>query len=111
MLTEIKEINEKNQNFYGVLIMLTNHTPFDDLDMYGENTATDLSEGEYKVTKADLTSDISEGHDYRFVGKIGNFCPVKPGVGGGLLVREKNGKYYSAGGAKGYRWMEVRRKG
>ena len=66
----------------------------------------EMSEGEYKVTKADLTSDISEGHDYRFVGKIGNFCPVKPGVGGGLLVREKNGKYYSAGGAKGYRWME-----
>lgn len=26
---KIKEIKENNQNFYGVLIMLTNHTPFD----------------------------------------------------------------------------------
>lgn len=53
-----------------------------------------------------LEKIISDGHDYRFVGKIGQFCPIKPGCNGGLLVREKDGKYYSATGAKGYRWLE-----
>ena len=49
---------------------------------------------------------IAEGHNYIFIGKVGRFCPIKPGCGGGLLMREKDGKYYSATGAKGYRWLE-----
>jgi len=48
----------------------------------------------------------SEEHNYIFVGKTGLFCPVKDGYGGGLLVREKNGKYYAVSGTKGYRWLE-----
>lgn len=54
----------------------------------------------------DLRPQIEPGHDYRFVGKVGRFCPIKPGCGGGLLMREKDGKYDSATGAKGYRWLE-----
>ena len=50
---------------------------------------------------------IAEGHNYQFIGKVGLFCPIKPGCGGGLLMREKDGKYHSAGGAKGYRWLEA----
>ena len=53
-----------------------------------------------------LAELIAKGHDYRFIGKVGSFCPIKPGCGGGLLMREKDGKYYSATGAKGYRWLE-----
>ena len=53
-----------------------------------------------------LTSEIDTGHNYIFVGRVGNFCPIKEGCGGGLLCREQNGKYYSATGAKGYRWLE-----
>lgn len=49
---------------------------------------------------------IEEGHNYQFVGKVGQFCPVKPGKGGGLLMREQNGKYYAATGTSGYRWLE-----
>ena len=49
---------------------------------------------------------IETGHDYRFVGKVGNFCPVLPGKGGGLLVRDQNGKYYNVTGTTGYRWLE-----
>jgi len=41
-----------------------------------------------------------------FVGKAGLFCPIEEGKGGGLLLREKDGKYYSATGAKGYYWLE-----
>jgi energy-coupling factor transporter ATP-binding protein EcfA2 len=45
-------------------------------------------------------------HDYRFVGRVGQFTPIKPGCGGALLLREKDGKYNAATGSKGYRWME-----
>ena len=60
----------------------------------------------------DMNEDLHEGeHSYHFVGKVGLFCPIKPGYGGGELLREakdKDGnlKYSSATGAKGYRWME-----
>ncbi len=32
----LKEINEKNDKWYGVYIMLTNHTPFSETEKYGE---------------------------------------------------------------------------
>lgn len=54
-----------------------------------------------------LKEEIAKGHNYRFIGKVGRFCPIKQGCGGGLLMREKDGKYYSATGAKGYRWLEA----
>ena len=49
---------------------------------------------------------IEKGHDYHFIGKVGQFCPMKDGYGAGLLMREKDGRYYAATGSKGYRWME-----
>lgn len=41
----------------------------------------------------------------RFVGKVGRFIPVREG--GGALLREKDGVFHSASGAKGYRWIEA----
>ena len=38
--------------------------------------------------------------EYRFIGKIGEFTPIKEGCGGGILYREQNGKYYSVAGTK-----------
>lgn len=61
-----------------------------------------LSQGEVEA----MQEQIAMRHAYKFVGKIGNFVPVKHGCGGGDLCREKDGKYYSATGAKGYRWIE-----
>lgn len=56
----------------------------------------------------DNNEKLPEGeHDYIFVGKVGLFCPIKEGCGGGVLLREKDGKYYAATGSKGYRWMEA----
>lgn len=53
----------------------------------------------------DMNEKLPEGeHDYHFVGKAGSFCPVTSG--GGLLMREKDEKYYAATGTKGYRWLE-----
>jgi len=65
-----------------------------------------ILEGEYIAESASLKNIIDSGHNYIFIGKVGNFCPILPGKGGGLLVREQNGKYYSAVGTKGYRWLE-----
>lgn len=65
-----------------------------------------LSDRTYESLKKELEPKISEGHDLHFVGKVGLFCPIKPGCGGGILLREKDGKYYAVGGSKGYRWLE-----
>lgn len=65
-----------------------------------------LSDRTFESTCAELVDYISKGHNYRFIGKVGQFCPIKSGAGGGLLMREKDGKYYAATGSKGYRWLE-----
>ena len=55
----------------------------------------------------DFNEDLAEDeHDYHFIGKVGLFSPIKEGKGGAVLLREKEGKYNSASGAKGYRWLE-----
>lgn len=56
----------------------------------------------------DMNEALPEGeHNYQFVGKVGCFCPIKPGCGGGILVRDKDDKYYAATKTKGYRWLEA----
>lgn len=57
-------------------------------------------------------------HDYRFVGKVGSFCPIKYGFNGAVLLREGidkdgNRKFSAVAGTKKpgkgdevYRWME-----
>lgn len=66
-----------------------------------------------KIKKfADMSDDelqqaIDKGHNYNFIGRVGLFCPVKPGNGGGILYRGDNGKYYAAAGTKGFRWLEA----
>lgn len=61
----------------------------------------------------DKNEGLPEGeHDYQFIGKVGSFCPIKPGCGGAELVREAkdtegNVKYDSVTGTKGYRWLEA----
>lgn len=52
----IKKISEKYQNFYGTMIMLSNHTPFDDVEKYGDFPVT-MSK---TVTKEDGTTSVVE---------------------------------------------------
>lgn len=65
-----------------------------------------LSDTTFESECAKLNDLIAEGHDYKFVGKVGEFCAVKPGHGGGLLMREQDGKFNAAAGTTGYRWLE-----
>jgi len=64
-----------------------------------------VSKGEIYL---DMNEDLSEGeHNYIFVGRVGSFCPIKPGSGGGVLYRYANDKYYAVTGTKGFRWLEA----
>lgn len=65
-----------------------------------------ISDTTFETTCKELNDKIAEGHDYHFVGKVGQFTPVKPGKGGGLLVRKQGDKYYAAANSTGYRWLE-----
>lgn len=93
------------------------------LDMNeGMKDVTKLEQELYIITKGnreferqeELKKIIEENHNRVFIGKIGQFCPIKPGHGGGLLVRsatDKDGniKYDSVVGTKDYRWLESER--
>ena len=70
----------------------------------------DISSIEYadlEMRLEQLRDEIARGHNYVFIGKVGLFAPVINGKGGGLLMREKDGKYYAVGGTTGYRWLEA----
>ena len=54
---------------------------------------------------------VKKGDSPEFIGRVGQFCPIKPGCGGGELLREAkdkdgNVKYAAATGTKGYFWLE-----
>lgn len=72
---------------------------------------------ETKAVTSALYLDMNENlppneHNYVFVGRVGQFCPIKEGCGGGILLRESENKktgekgYAAATGSKGYRWLE-----
>lgn len=71
------------------------------------------AEMERKCARAEELSDlIAQGHNYVFIGKVGQFCPMMDGFGGGVLLRQTENKktgekgYAAVTGTKGYRWME-----
>lgn len=56
-------------------------------------------------------TSMKKGDTPEFIGRVGQFCPIKPGCGGGELLRESkdkdgNVKYAAATGTKGYLWLE-----
>lgn len=53
-----------------------------------------------------ILEKLSGLHDYKFVGRCGQFCPILPDGGGGVLVRDNRGKMDSVVGTKGFRWLE-----
>lgn len=59
------------------------------------------------ISNEDLLKKIGKGHNYQFIGRVGLFAPIKSGCGGGIMYREKEGKYYAVTGTKGYRWLEA----
>ena len=65
-----------------------------------------------ELSDEDIRKKIDNCHDYIFIGRVGLFCPIKEGYGGGLLVREQLNKdgttsMNAVTGTKGYRWLEA----
>ena len=65
---KLKKEKEKNEKIYATLIMLSNHTPFDALDKYGEFD-TDIKE---EVQKEDGTTE-TVSYPYMEDTKLGNY--------------------------------------
>ncbi len=66
----------------------------------------ELSDISWQEANDRLKPIIETGHDYHFIGKVGQFTPMQSGCGAGLLRRLQNDKYYAAPESDGYRWME-----
>ena len=65
-----------------------------------------ISDTIFEPRSLELKDKIAEGHNMQFVGRVGQFCPIKPGCNGGSLYRVKDGDNYAAPGSTGYRWLE-----
>ena len=77
----------------------------EDLDFYDKCETKAVSTAMY----LDMNENLPEGeHNYKFVGKVGQFCPIIDGKNAGILLRENKDKtkYDSVSGTKGYRWLE-----
>jgi hypothetical protein len=71
------------------------------------------------VTQGALYLDVNENlgedeHEYRFVGRVGSFCPIETGHNGGILWRVNDDKYFAPPGTLKdpkkkipYRWYEA----
>ena len=67
-IKKIQNIDKKNENWYSLLIMLTNHTPFSEVEKYGEFDV-DIKE---TITKEDGTQE-EISHPYMEGTKLGNY--------------------------------------
>ena len=68
-----------------------------------ETKSISRGDGLYLDMNENLPEDV---HNYKFVGRVGEFCPIIRGAGGGELMRKSGDKYSSATGTKGFRWLE-----
>ena len=81
----------------------------DDVSDYEKELKKLVKANDNPERQEELKRLIENGHDYHYIGRIGLFCPIKDGCGGGILVRENNGKYDAVTGTKGFRWLEAER--
>ena len=65
---KLKKIDAEHDNWYGVLIMLTNHTPFSDIDKYGEFPVDIV---ETVINEQGIEEQIT--HPYLEGTKLGNY--------------------------------------
>lgn len=72
-------------------------------DKYKQGLISDIT---FESSSNELMEEIEKGHELHFVGRVGQFCPIKSGCGGAVLYRKQGDKYYAATGTTGYRWLE-----
>lgn len=61
------------------------------------------------MSDVDIDERIARGHNYKFVGRVGCFVPIKPEYGGTTLMAKnaKTGKFGAVTGTKDYYWLEA----
>src|SRR5699024_7186253 len=67
---KIEEIQEKNKNFYGTLIMLSNHTPFSDIENLPDPIEVDFK---YETTNPETGETETVSAPYMEGTKLGNY--------------------------------------
>lgn len=65
-----------------------------------------IADTDFERETSELRPEIDKGHSLIFVGRVGQFTPIKSGRKGGVLYRVNEGKRYAAPGSTGYRWLE-----
>ena len=65
-----------------------------------------ISDTTFEPQATELVEKIKAGHDLHFVGRVGQFTPIKRGCGCGVLYRVNDGKNYAASGSTGFRCLE-----
>ena len=67
-IEKIQKVNEENEKWYGVMIMLSNHTPFSDVEKYGDYSVDVIETVTYEDgTTEEVTYPYMEGT------KLGNY--------------------------------------
>ena len=71
----LKEINETHKNWYGTMIMLTNHTPFSHITEYSDLDVTYKYEEKQLETKDNKTEEkiVQKSYDYLEGTVLGNY--------------------------------------
>lgn len=110
---ELTKVEKKLKDIWGLNWNKMLHVLCEeDMPVISEEIPSDkvLESNKLVAQRCSLLSSIAKGHDYQFVGRVGLFCPIVPGKGGGLLMRKgTDGSYSSVAGSKGWRWLEASR--
>lgn len=87
-----------------------------DVEKQRDKFTTQIKKGDTSLIadRESLATEINAGHDYKFVGRVGQFTPILPGNKAGELrvirdleeTKRAAEKPSSVSGADGYRWME-----
>lgn len=97
---ELKRLQTKRNKVQKELYFYENETKFDVASVYKK----DLDKIDKELSQ--LKEELEKCHNYIFVGRVGQFTPIKPGNNAGGLFRIHEGKAYAAPGSTGYRWIE-----
>lgn len=65
----LQKINEEHKNWYGTMIMLSNHTPFTWIDEFSDYDVT----YKYKETNPETGEEIEKSYDYMEGTKLGSY--------------------------------------
>ena len=105
MNEDLPQLTEAEQKEYNDILKLKDPTAAVSKDKIFKRYGYPFEEvADERLKELQAKEDAS--HNYIFVGRIGQFCPIIAGGSGGILYRNADDKYYALSGTKNYRWLE-----